>query len=307
MSLAVEFSPPIAYLCESSVLHPPFRPEKRPMKSDSAALAVFAPDLFAGKTALVTGGGRGIGRRIALAFARLGAQTVIAGRNPGPLASAAEEITSIGARCLALPTNIRKIEQVEDLVSTALCEFGAIDFLVNNAGGQYPARPSEITDGGWRAVVDLNLNGTWNMCSRIGPHMVRNGYGSIVNIVHIYALERGAPPFAHSGAARAGVVNLTRTLGYHYAGRKVRVNAVAPGFVDTTGLREHEFKPLQREGFESVALRDVPAGRFADPDEVAAITLFLCSPAAAYITGTTIVADGALSLSNWTPWMDPET
>ena len=137
--------------------------------------------------------------------------------------------------------------------------------------------------------------------------MVRNGYGSIVNIVHIYALERGAPPFAHSGAARAGVVNLTRTLGYHYAGRKVRVNAVAPGFVDTTGLREHEFKPLQREGFESVALRDVPAGRFADPDEVAAITLFLCSPAAAYITGTTIVADGALSLSNWTPWMDPET
>ncbi|MDE2999326.1 MAG: SDR family oxidoreductase [Gemmatimonadota bacterium] len=276
------------------------------MKSDSEALTVFAPDLFAGKTALVTGGGRGIGKRIALAFARLGARVVIAGRHAETLTSAGREIAGVGARCLALPVNIREIEQVERLLSEAQREFGAIDFLVNNAGGQYPARPQEITDGGWRAVVDLNLNGTWNMCSRFGPSMAANGYGSIVNIVHIYALERGAPPFAHSGAARAGVVNLTRTLGLHYARKNVRVNAVAPGFVDTSGLREHEFTPLQREDFESQALRDVPAGRFADPDEVAAITLFLCSPAAAYVTGTTIVADGALSLGNWTPWMEPE-
>ena len=276
------------------------------MKSDSEALAVFAPDLFAGKTALVTGGGRGIGKRIARAFARLGSQVVIAGRNAETLAAAGEEIAGIGARCVALTVNIREVEQVEDLLSKALREFGAIDFLVNNAGGQFPARPTEITDGGWRAVVDLNLNGTWNMCSRVGPLMAATGFGSIVNIVHIYALERGAPPFAHSGAARAGVVNLTKTLACHYARKKVRVNAVAPGFVDTSGLREHEFKPLQREDFESTALRDVPAGRFADPDEVAAITLFLCSPAAAYITGTTIVADGALSLGNWTPWMEPE-
>ena len=276
------------------------------MKSDSEALAVFAPDLFAGKTALVTGGGRGIGKRIAIAFARLGSQVVIAGRNAETLTAAGEEIAGIGARCVALTVNIREVEQVEDLLSKALREFGAIDFLVNNAGGQFPARPTEITDGGWRAVVDLNLNGTWNMCSRVGPLMAATGFGSIVNIVHIYALERGAPPFAHSGAARAGVVNLTKTLACHYAHKKVRVNAVAPGFVDTSGLREHEFKPLQREDFESTALRDVPAGRFADPDEVAAITLFLCSPAAAYITGTTIVADGALSLGNWTPWMEPE-
>lgn len=276
------------------------------MKSDSEALEVFAPDLFTGKTALVTGGGRGIGKHIALAFARLGAQVVIAGRHIETLTAAAEEIAGIGARCLPLPVNIREVEQVEDLLSKALREYGAIDFLVNNAGGQFPARPSEITDGGWRAVVDLNLNGTWNMCSRVGPLIAANGYGSIVNIVHIYALERGAPPFAHSGAARAGVVNLTKTLGHHYASKNVRVNAVAPGFVDTSGLRDHEFKPLQSEDFESAALRDVPAGRFADPDEIAAITLFLCSPAAAYITGTTIVADGALSLANWSPWMEPE-
>ncbi len=276
------------------------------MKSDSEALEVFAPDLFTGKTALVTGGGRGIGKRIALAFARLGAQVVIAGRHIETLTAAGDQIAGIGARCLALPVNIREVEQVENLLSKALREYGAIDFLVNNAGGQFPARPSEITDGGWRAVVDLNLNGTWNMCSRVGPLMAANGYGSIVNIVHIYALERGAPPFAHSGAARAGVVNLTKTLGHHYARKNVRVNAVAPGFVDTSGLRDHEFKPLQSEDFESAALRDVPAGRFADPDEIAAITLFLCSPAAAYITGTTIVADGALSLANWSPWMEPE-
>ena len=231
---------------------------------------------------------------------------MIAGRNPDTLTSAAAEITGAGARCLDVPVNIRKTEQVEALVSRALDEFGAIDFLVNNAGGQFPARPSEITDRGWRAVVDLNLNGTWNMCSRIGPYMVGNRFGSIVNIVHIYALDRGAPPFAHSGAARAGVISLTKTLGHDYASRNVRVNAVAPGFVDTAGLREHEFNPLQHKDFEAMALRDVPAGRFADPDEVAAITLFLCSPAAAYITGATIVADGALSLGNWTPWTAPE-
>lgn len=269
-------------------------------------LGVFAPNLFRGKTALITGGGRGIGRQIALAFARQGANIVIASRNPDNLCPTAEEIADIGADCLAVPTNIRETEAVDALVEQALERFGILHFLINNAGGQFPAPPAGISDRGWRAVIDLNLNGTWNMCSRIGPHMVENGFGAIVNIVHIYALERGAPPFAHSGAARAGVINLTRSLAYYYARKGVTVNALAPGFVSTAGLCEEEFRPLAHEDYEALALQDVPAHRLADPDEIAAIVLFLCSPAARYINGATLVADGALSLSNWTPWMDPE-
>lgn len=270
-------------------------------------LEIFAENLFADRTVLVTGGGRGIGRQIALAFAGLGANTVIAGRNADTLEPTAEEIRSTGMQCLPLITNIREPEEVDNLLNKTLEAFDRIDFLVNNAGGQFPARPSEISDRGWRAVIDLNLNGTWNVCSRVGPHMAKLGFGAIVNIVHVYSLERGAPPFAHSGAARAGVVNLTKTLAYYYARQNVTVNALAPGFVSTTGLQEKEFDPLEHKDYRTKAIEDVPAKRLAEASEVAAMVVFLCSPAARYINGTTLVADGALSLSNWTPWMDPDT
>ena len=264
-------------------------------------LEIFSENLFTDRTVLVTGGGRGIGRQIALAFAGLGANTVIAGRNADTLEPTAEEIRSTGMQCLPLITNIREPEEVENLLNKTLETFDRIDFLVNNAGGQFPARPSEISDRGWRAVIDLNLNGTWNVCSRVGPHMAKLGFGAIVNIVHVYSLERGAPPFAHSGAARAGVVNLTKTLAYYYARQNVTVNALAPGFVSTAGLQEKEFDPLEHKDYRTKAIEDVPAKRLAEASEVAAMVLFLCSPAARYINGTTLVADGALSLSNWTP------
>ena len=276
------------------------------MNIDRDPLGTFSADLFRGNTALITGGGRGIGKQTALAFARLGANVVIASRKPENLDRAAEEIIATGVQCLAVPTDIRDVDQVESLVQKALECFGAIDFLVNNAGGQFPARPTDISDRGWRAVIDLNLNGTWNMCSRLGPHMVERGFGCIVNIVHIYSFERGAAPFAHSGAARAGVVNLTRSLAHYWASHGVTVNALAPGFVATDGLREELFSALTQEDYTAIATEDIPAQRLAEPDEIAATVLFLCSPGARYINGTTIVADGALSLGNWTPWWDPE-
>lgn len=271
------------------------------------ALQIFTPGLFRGRTALVTGGGRGIGRAIALAFARLGANVVIAGRTAAALEFTAREITELGAACLAVPTNIREIDQVERLVAQSLERFGAIDFLINNAGGQFPARPFDISDRGWRAVVDLNLNGTWNMLHRVGRHMIARGFGAAVNIVHIYSFSRGAPAFAHSGAARAGVVNLTRTLAYYWARRGVTINALAPGTVSTRGLREEEFSRAEVSDYEALAVRDIPAHRLADPEEIAAAALFLCSPAARYINGAVLVVDGALSLDNWTPMWDPET
>jgi NAD(P)-dependent dehydrogenase (short-subunit alcohol dehydrogenase family) len=276
------------------------------MQSDSNPLAVFAPGLFRGKTALVTGGGRGIGKAIAVAFARLGANVVIASRKPENLTPTAAEITALGGHCLALPTNIRETDQVDALVQQTLERFGAIDVLINNAGGQFPARPSEITDRGWRAVVDLNLNGTWNMCSRVGPHMIERRAGAIVNIVHIYSFGRGAVSFAHSGAARAGVVNLTKSLAYYWARHGVTVNALAPGTVSTAGVREEEFSAADASDYEALVVKDIPTHRLAEPDEVAAIVLFLCSPAARYINGASIVADGALYLENWAPMWDPE-
>ena len=268
-------------------------------------LTTFAPDLFCGRTALVTGGGRGIGRAIALAFARLGADVVIASRKPENLDPTAEEIRALGRACLALPTNVREVAEVERLVAAALERFPAIDFLVNNAGGQFPARPSQISDRGWRAVVDLNLNGTWNLLSRVGPHMLERRSGAIVNVVHIYSFERGAPGFAHSGAARAGVVNLTRSLAYYWARHGVRVNALAPGTIETQGLREEEFRPAEIADYERLATADVPAGRLGTADEVAALTVFLCSPAARYVNGAALIADGALSVGNWPPLLDP--
>jgi NAD(P)-dependent dehydrogenase (short-subunit alcohol dehydrogenase family) len=269
-------------------------------------LAIFAPDLYRGRVALVTGGGRGLGRSIALGFARLGADVVIASRDPKNLEPTRDEIEAAGARCLAVPTNIREIAEVERLVAAAVERFGAIDFLVNNAGGQFPARPTEISDRGWRSVVDLNLNGTWNMCNRVGRAMVERGSGSIVNIVHIYSFERGSPPFAHSGAARAGVVNLTKTLAYHWAHRGVTVNALAPGTCSTSGVREEEFAHSELADYEQIAVGDIPTHRLGEADEVAAITLFLCSPAARYINGASIVADGGYYFGRWTDMHDPE-
>jgi NAD(P)-dependent dehydrogenase (short-subunit alcohol dehydrogenase family) len=255
---------------------------------------------------LVTGGGRGLGRAIALGFAGLGANVVIASRKLENLEPTAREIEALGVECLALPTDIRDTEQVDRLLEASLARFGAIDVLVNNAGGQFPARPSAISDRGWRSVIDLNLNGTWNMCSRIGPHMVERGTGSIVNIVHVYSFERGAPAFAHSGAARAGVVNLTRSLAYYWARHGVRVNALAPGSVGTAGLREEEYAKADVADYEAVQVRDIPSHRLGTPDEVAAMTLFLASPAAGYINGAVLIADGGQYLGNWTDMWDPE-
>ena len=269
-------------------------------------LSTFADGLFEGRTAVVTGGGRGIGREIALAFARFGADVIIAGRHAETLDATRADIEALGRRSLDVPTNIRDLAHV-DALADAVAEFsGAAEFLVNNAGGQFPVRPGELSDNGWRSVIDLNLNGTWNVVSRIAPGMLERGFGSIVNIVHIYSFDRGAPHFVHSGAARAGVVSMTQSLAYYYARRGVTVNALAPGSVATQGLREEEYAHAETADYEAQSLRDIPAGRLGEAEEVAAQVLFLCSPAARYINGASLVADGGYYLDTWTPMLDPE-
>jgi NAD(P)-dependent dehydrogenase (short-subunit alcohol dehydrogenase family) len=254
---------------------------------------IFAPGLFAGTTALVTGGGRGIGKAIALGFARLGANVVIAGNAPDELASTAPEIEATGAACLQVDMNVRDVASVDRLRDEALGRFGAVDFVINNAGGQFLAQPFKISDNGWRAVIDLNLNGTWNMCSRFMPHLMARGRGSIVNVVHVFCFERGAPMFAHSGAARAGVVNLTRSLAPYLEERNVTINGLAPGTTVSPAAAANY-------GFTEDEWRAQPSrARYADPEDMAAIVLFLCSPAARMINGAVIIADAAQTLFNW--------
>ena len=271
-------------------------------------LEIFAPGLFAGRVALVTGAGTGIGRTTAIAFARLGGDVVLAGRTPETLeatAAAAREARA-GAAALVVPTDIRQTDRVDALQAAAYERFGRVDALVNNAGGQFPALPSQISDNGWRAVVDLNLNGTWNMVSRFMGPMVAAGRGSIVNVVHIFSFDRGAPWFVHSGAARAGVVSMTRSMAPYLGYHGVTINAVAPGTVATAGMHENEVGQLgySEEEWAVEAESIGPMRRMSTPEEVAAVILFLCSPGAGFVNGAAIVADGSESQSNWPRFFD---
>ena len=193
-----------------------------------------------------------------------------------------------------VPTDIRVPDQVDALQAGAYERFGQVDFLVNNAGGQFPALPSQISDNGWRAVVDLNLNGTWNMVSRFMGPMVAAGRGSIVNIVHIFSFDRGAPWFVHSGAARAGVVSLTRSMAPYLGYHGVTINAIAPGTIATPGMHANEVGQLgySEEAWAVEAEAIGPMRRMGTADEVAGLILFLCSPAAGFVNGAAIVADG---------------
>jgi NAD(P)-dependent dehydrogenase (short-subunit alcohol dehydrogenase family) len=272
------------------------------------AAETFAPHLFAGRSVLVTGGGRGIGRATALAFGQLGARVAIAARDAENLEKTLHDLLDLGVDATSMVADIRNTESVEALRDHVMTRFDKLDFLINNAGGQFPARPSQISDRGFRAVVDLNLHGTWNMMSRFVPDLIAGGDGSIVNVVHNQVGERGAPLFLHSGAARAGVVNMTRTSALYLAHKGVTVNALAPGPVDTQGFREEEVANISPDVAEYTAriIRDTPIRRLQSPEETAAHILFLCSPAARSITGQLLVADAGNAMGNQNAVYDPD-
>ena len=254
--------------------------------------SIFRDGLFDGQVALITGGGTGIGRCIAHELARLGATVVIAGRRPEPLAETGAEIQADGGLAFPLSLNIRDEVAVQAALAAVVADHGRLDLLVNNAGGQFVAGAEEISAKGWRAVIDTNLNGTfWVSQAAFTAWMGEHG-GSIVNIVA--DMWNGFPGMCHTGAARAGVVNMTQTLAIEWASKGIRVNALAPGIVLSSGMKNYPDIVLD---FAVEMARQNPSGRLGTESEVSAATVFLLSPAAAYITGASLRVDGASSLT----------
>ncbi len=252
----------------------------------------FKQDLLSGQVALVTGGGTGIGRGIALALAGHGADLVLASRRRDNLEAAAAEIRERGRRALTIELDVRDRNAADQAVARTLQQFGRLDLLVNNAAGNFLVRAAELSPNGWRAVVEIVLTGTFNMSQAAYPAMRDAGGGSIVNITTTY-VETGAPLMAHSGAAKAGVLNLTRTLAVEWGGDGIRVNAVAPGLVEGT---EGSKRLAESIDYVDAYREQVPLGRLVRIDDVGAAVLFLASPAASHITGVEITVDGGASL-----------
>ncbi len=250
-------------------------------------MSVLRSDANAGKVALVTGGGTGIGRGVAAALAASGARVAICGRRPEPLERVRAELEAGGAECIALPTDIREPDQVEEAVQSVLDRLGPIDVLVNNAGGQFAASAEEVSLKGWRAVQRLNMDGNWDLTSRVArTSMIPARSGLIVFLG--FSPRRGIPDFAHASAARAALENLASGLSLEWSRFGVRSVCVSCGPIETEGLASYGPESLEE------SRRTIPLGRLGQPEEVGETIAFLASPGGAFITGTTVVVDGGV-------------
>jgi citronellol/citronellal dehydrogenase len=250
--------------------------------------SIFHAGLFAGRVIVVTGGGSGIGRCTAHELAALGAHVVLLGRKLDKLQHVASEIVADGGRCSFHAVDIRDEAAVQDVVQAIVVAQGRIDGLVNNAGGQYITPLEKISARGWEAVVATNLTGGFLMARECYLQSMQAHGGAIVNIVA--DIWGSMPGMGHSGAARAGMVSFTETAALEWAKSGVRVNAVAPGYIASSGMDHYpaEAAPMLREMRETV-----PAGRFGNEAETSAGIVFLLSPAAAFISGSVLRIDGA--------------
>src|SRR3954463_11644733 len=253
----------------------------------AAYQSVFRARLFEGQAGIVTGAGSGIGRCTAHELAALGAKVALVGRRLEKLEAVAREIADAGgtARCYA--ADIREEERVREVIGAALADFGRLDFVVNNAGGQFAAPLEKISAKGWDAVVRNNLTGGFLVAREAYTQWMKPNGGAIVNM--IADMWNSMPGMGHSGAARAGMLNFTETAALEWA--PVRVNAVAPGWIASSGL-DH-YPPEMREHIRALRTK-VPLNRLGTESEISAAIVFLLSPAAAFISGSCIRIDGGV-------------
>jgi citronellol/citronellal dehydrogenase len=248
---------------------------------------VLSSDANAGKVALVTGGGTGIGRGTARALARSGARVAVCGRRPGPLEAVRAGLEDEGAECMAVGCDIREPDQVERLVAAVLDRFGSIDVLAANAGGQFAAPAEEISGKGWRAVERLNLDGNWDLTRRVATEAMIPARSGLIAYMG-FSPRRGIPTFAHACATRAALENLAAGLALEWSRFGIRSVCLSCGPIETEGLASYGPDSLEE------SRRSVPLGRLGSEDEVGATVAFLASPGGAFITGTTILVDGGV-------------
>ena len=263
------------------------------MSTPNRYRSVFHPGLFAGQVMWVTGGGSGIGRCVAHELAALGATVVISGRTQAKLDIVAAEIAADGGRCDSVAFDIRDEEAVETCVAHVIAQHGPVAGLVNNAGGQFPAPLMAISKKGFDAVVANNLTGGFLMMRELFKQCMQAHGGAIVNMTADF--RNGMPGMGHSGAARAGMSNLTQTAAFEWAHAGVRVNAVAPGWIASSGMDTYG------GAMKSIIPKlkaHVPLRRMGVEAEVSAAIVFLLSPAASFITGVTLPIDGGAPLGS---------
>jgi len=251
--------------------------------------------LFRDKVVLVSGGATGIGRALVWMLARMGAKVVTCGRSVEKLDILRDELASQGYEILAVPTDIRKSEDVASLFAQIREYHGRLDLLINNAGGQFPQSAIDMSANGFRAVIDNNLLGTWSMMQSAARYWRdTNMPGSIVNVVAV--VDRGILGAAHTAAARAGVIYLSKTVAVEWIPLKIRVNCVAPGTIFTEGMAGYP------EEAKKTFARSNPMLRLGDPWEVAEACLFIGSDASSFTTGELLRVDGGGQLwgEQWT-------
>lgn len=243
------------------------------------------------RTAFVTGAATGIGAAIAVALARNGYDVAISARQAGRLADTEKQITALGARAVPLALDLSSLDQIAPAVDRVFNAFGRLDTLVNNAGATLRKPALEVTSDEWESVMQPNLKGTFFVCQQAGRHMVKSGSaGCIINLASAHGVV-GFPNRSVYGISKAAIIHMTRMLAIEWAEHGIRVNAIAPGTVETASRAELLADPKVKEAM----LNRVPLHRFATPGEIADAVCFLASPAAAYMTGQTMMFDGGLT------------